>query len=61
MLRGGRARKESKVRGSEMQVSAELKQSFLALLLSCLFLAQPWAGGGKDLLTCLKQLYKLAF
>lgn len=42
-LRGGRARKESKLRGSETQVSAELKQSFLALLLSC-----PWLGLGRE-------------
>lgn len=27
-------------------MSTELKQSFLALLLSCLLLAWPWAGGG---------------
>lgn len=27
-------------------MSTELKQSFLALLLSCLLLVWPWAGGG---------------
>lgn len=58
---GEEEQEKSKLRGSETQVSAELKQSFLALLLSSL-LAWPWVGvGGKDLLTCLKQLYKLAF
>lgn len=59
---GEEEQEKSKLRGSETQVSAELKQSFLALLLSSLLLAWPWVGvGGKDLLTCLKQLYKLAF
>jgi len=58
--RGGRARKELKSGGSEMQVSAEVKQSFLALLLSCLLLAWPWVEADRDLLTCLKQLCKPA-
>lgn len=43
-----------------MQVSPELKQSFLLLLLSWLLLAWPWVWG-KDPWTCLKQLYKLVF
>ena len=43
-----------------MQVSAEVKQSFLALLLSCLLLARPWVEADMDLLTCLKQLCKPA-
>lgn len=38
------------------QRNAELKQSFPVLLL-----AQPRAGEDKNLLTCLKQLYKYAF